>query len=161
MPRRAACGIRSCARITGHRAGPVLGTVGGMSFTGDSSIAARVAAVHRDYTARQTRLFVRFALIEGAILLLGAVLIFGLQVVDPDIGVWFLVAVAVIGGFRAGRRRSLRRGARTRSSDPGLPDTVSEPAGHGFGDRRRHAGGQDGCRGVPPPASEAVLGMTR
>lgn len=69
-----------------------------MSYTGDSSIAARVAAVHKDYMARQTRLFVRFALIEGAILLLGAVLIFGLQVVDPDIGVWFLVAVAVIGG---------------------------------------------------------------
>ncbi|MFK0402828.1 hypothetical protein ACIQTT_10905 [Microbacterium sp. NPDC090225] len=69
-----------------------------MSTAGDSSINARVAAVNKEYLSRQTRLFVTFALIEGPLLLIGAVLIYGFEIVDPDVGVWFLVAVAVIGG---------------------------------------------------------------
>jgi RsiW-degrading membrane proteinase PrsW (M82 family) len=72
---------------------------GGMTYAGDSSIDARVRAVETDFNARQTKLFIRFALIEGAVLLLLAVLIFGFEIIDPDIGVWFLVGVAVIGGF--------------------------------------------------------------
>ncbi|MFS0853484.1 hypothetical protein [Microbacterium sp. 179-I 3D4 NHS] len=70
-----------------------------MSHAGESSIDARVRAVEQEYARRQTRLFVRFALIEGALLLLGAVLVFGFEVVDPDIGVWFLLGVALVGGF--------------------------------------------------------------
>lgn len=70
-----------------------------MTYAGDSSIDARVRAVVADFNTRQTKLFIRFALIEGPILLLLAVLIFGFEVIDPDIGVWVLVAVAVIGGF--------------------------------------------------------------
>jgi hypothetical protein len=69
-----------------------------MSTAGDSSINARVDAVNKEYLARQTRLFVTFALIEGPLLLIGAVLIYGLEIVDPEVGVWFLVAVALIGG---------------------------------------------------------------
>lgn len=70
-----------------------------MTYAGDSSIDARVRAVVDDFNTRQTKLFIRFALIEGPILLLLAVLIFGFEIIDPDIGVWFLVGVAVIGGF--------------------------------------------------------------
>lgn len=69
-----------------------------MSNAGDSSIDARVNAVNKEYLSRQTRLFVTFALIEGPLLLIGAVLIYGLEIVDPEVGVWFLVAVALVGG---------------------------------------------------------------
>lgn len=69
-----------------------------MSNAGDSSIAARVHAVNKDYLSRQNRLFVTFALIEGPLLLLGAVLIYGFEIVDPEIGIWFLVGIAVLGG---------------------------------------------------------------
>ncbi|MBT2484036.1 MULTISPECIES: hypothetical protein [unclassified Microbacterium] len=70
-----------------------------MTYAGESSIDARVRAVVADFGRRQTRLFVTFALIEGAVLLLLAVAIFGFGMIDPDIGVWYLAGVAVIGGF--------------------------------------------------------------
>ncbi len=70
-----------------------------MSYAGESSIDARVRAVNADFGRRQTRLFVTFALIEGPVLLLLAVAIYGFEVIDPEIGIWFIVAVAVIGGF--------------------------------------------------------------
>ena len=70
-----------------------------MSHAGESSIDARVRAVEREYMSRQTRLFVRFALIEGPVLLLLAVAIYGFELIDPEIGIWFIVAVAVVGGF--------------------------------------------------------------
>ena len=74
-------------------------TVGGMSYAGESSIEARVRAVNADFGRRQTRLFITFALIEGPVLLLLAVAIYGFEVIDPEIGIWFIVAVAVVGGF--------------------------------------------------------------
>ena len=70
-----------------------------MSHAGESSIDARLRAVHEEYTRRQTRLFLGFALIEGPILLVLAVAIYGFEVIDPDVGIWFLVAVALVGGF--------------------------------------------------------------
>lgn len=70
-----------------------------MSHAGESSIDARVRAVEKEYMSRQTRLFVTFALIEGPILLLLAVAIYGFELIDPEIGIWFIVAVAVVGGF--------------------------------------------------------------
>lgn len=70
-----------------------------MSHAGESSIDARVRAVEKEYMSRQTRLFVTFALIEGPVLLLLAVAIYGFELIDPEIGIWFIVAVAVVGGF--------------------------------------------------------------
>ncbi|MFJ2544130.1 hypothetical protein [Microbacterium sp. NPDC087589] len=70
-----------------------------MSYAGESSIDARVRAVNADFDRRQTRLFVTFALIEGPVLLLLAVAVYGFELIDPEIGIWFIVAVAVIGGF--------------------------------------------------------------
>ncbi|CAH0186645.1 hypothetical protein [Microbacterium foliorum] len=70
-----------------------------MTSADETSIAARVQAVNVDFTRRQTRLFLTFALIEGPVLLLLAVAIYGFELIDPQIGVWFLLAVAMIGGF--------------------------------------------------------------
>lgn len=70
-----------------------------MTSADETSIAARVQAVNTDFTRRQTRLFLTFALIEGPVLLLLAVVIYGFELIDPQIGVWFLLAVAMIGGF--------------------------------------------------------------
>lgn len=69
-----------------------------MSYSGDS-IDARVQAVEAHFRARQTRLFLGFALVEGPVLLILAVAIFGFEVIDPDLGIWLLVAVALVGGF--------------------------------------------------------------
>lgn len=49
--------------------------------------------------SRQTRLFVTFALIEGPVLVLLAIAIYGVELIDPEIGIWIIVAVAVVGGF--------------------------------------------------------------
>ncbi len=70
-----------------------------MSYDGDSSIEARVQAVETHFRARQTRLFLGFALVEGPVLLVLAVAIYGFEVIDPDLGIWLLVAVALVGGF--------------------------------------------------------------
>lgn len=70
-----------------------------MSYAGESSIEERVRAVNADFGRRQTRLFITFALVEGPVLLLLAVVIYGFELMDPEIGIWFIVAVAVIGGF--------------------------------------------------------------
>lgn len=70
-----------------------------MSYADESSIEARVRAVDADFGRRQTRLFVTFALIEGPVLLLLAVAIYGFELIDPEIGIWLIVAVALVGGF--------------------------------------------------------------
>jgi nitrate reductase NapE component len=70
-----------------------------MSYAGESSIDARVRAVEKEYMSRQTRLFITFALIEGPVLVLLAIAIYGVELIDPEIGIWFIVAVAVVGGF--------------------------------------------------------------
>jgi Na+/melibiose symporter-like transporter len=69
-----------------------------MSNTGDS-IESRVAAVEKEYAARQSRLFLRFAMVEGALLLIAVLVVYVFEVVDPEIGVWILVAIAAVGGF--------------------------------------------------------------
>ena len=69
-----------------------------MSYPGESSVDGRVRAVEKEYAARQTRMFVLFALIEGIVLLVGVGLVYGLEVVDPELGVLLLLGVAVIGG---------------------------------------------------------------
>lgn len=69
-----------------------------MTYAGDSSIDARVRAVVVDFGRRQTRLFLTFALVEGVVLLVLVALIYGFEVIDPDIGIWYIVAVALVGG---------------------------------------------------------------
>lgn len=70
-----------------------------MTYAGDPSIDARVREVVADYGRRQTRLFLAFALIEGVVLAALAIVIYGFALIEPEIGIWFIVAVAAIGGF--------------------------------------------------------------
>ncbi|KJQ52586.1 hypothetical protein [Microbacterium sp. SA39] len=70
-----------------------------MTYAGDSSIDARVREVVADYGRRQTRLFLTFALVEGVVLAVLVAIVYGLQLIDPEIGIWYIVAVALAGGF--------------------------------------------------------------
>jgi len=68
------------------------------SLNGSSS-DDRVGALKREQQQRQTRFFVAFAVIEGLALAIAVVVVFVLQLVDPEQGIWVLVIIAVIGGF--------------------------------------------------------------
>lgn len=69
-----------------------------MTYAGDSSIDARVQAVDQDYRRRMSRLFVVFASIEGPVLVLLIVLIFGVGIVDAETGTWIILGAAVVSG---------------------------------------------------------------
>lgn len=69
-----------------------------MSYPGESTVDARVRAVEDDFRRRQTRLFMTFALIEAPVFIVLAIAIYGLELIDPEIGVWLLIAAAVLGG---------------------------------------------------------------
>lgn len=69
-----------------------------MSYPGESSIDARVRAVEDDYRRRLSRLMVTFASVEAVALVALAVAIYALEIVDPELGIWFIVVAAVAGG---------------------------------------------------------------
>ncbi|WP_194421054.1 hypothetical protein [Microbacterium abyssi] len=64
-----------------------------------SSNDDRVDALKRQHQQRQTRFFIAFAIIEGIALLAGVVVVYLLELIDPEQGIWLLVAIALIGGF--------------------------------------------------------------
>ncbi|MBO0980284.1 hypothetical protein [Microbacterium sp. SD291] len=68
-----------------------------MSYPGESSVDARVRAVEDDCRRRLSRLFVMFATVEAVVLVVLVAAVFVLELVDPEIGVWFIVAAAVVG----------------------------------------------------------------
>lgn len=59
----------------------------------------RMIEMRRRHQRRMTRTFVLFATVEIVVLVAAAVLVYGFQVVDPEQGVWILVAIAAVGGF--------------------------------------------------------------
>ena len=67
-----------------------------MSDTSASSTPA-VDELRRAQSARMQRFFVRFALVEGAVLIAAVVLLFVVEIIDPAIGIWVLIALALIG----------------------------------------------------------------
>lgn len=81
----------------------------------EDSIDARVRTVNAEFGKRQTRLFLGFALVEGPVLLILAVAIYGFEVIDPDLGIWLLVAVALVGGFLMSALLTRQIQARTRA----------------------------------------------
>ena len=85
-----------------------------MSNTGDS-IESRVAAVEKEYTARQAKLFVRFAMAEAALLVAAVLIVYVFRLVDPEVGIWILVAIAAIGGFALSALLMRHMQARTRA----------------------------------------------
>ncbi len=69
-----------------------------MTYPGESTVDARVRAVTTDFARRQNRLFVTFALIEGIALTALVAVVYGFELVDPEVGIWYIVAVAMVGG---------------------------------------------------------------
>ena len=63
----------------------------------DSSTTPAVDELRRTQAARMQRFFVRFALVEGAALIAAVVLVFVIEIIDPAIGIWVLIALALIG----------------------------------------------------------------
>lgn len=70
-----------------------------VSENNDTTIAGRVHEVQQEYAAKQRRFFIGFALLEGLLMVPVIVVIFALQLVDRQIGVWILLGIAGIGGF--------------------------------------------------------------
>ncbi len=69
-----------------------------MSNVGDSSIAARVQAVETEYRKRQVRMFRNFALVEVAVLAVVVLAVYVFELVDPEVGPFLLVGIAMVGG---------------------------------------------------------------
>lgn len=53
--------------------------------------------LRRRQQAELSRFFVRFAMIEAAVLTAAVVIIFVLELIDPSLGIWVLIALAAIG----------------------------------------------------------------
>ncbi|MGP6169847.1 hypothetical protein ACTU6U_15195 [Microbacterium sp. A196] len=63
-----------------------------------SSNDDRVDQLRRQHQQRQTRFFIAFAVIEGFAFITTLIVVFALGLVDADLGVWILLAIALIGG---------------------------------------------------------------
>lgn len=59
----------------------------------------RLAALRERQQQEQKRLFITFAAIEGLLIAAALVVVYLLGVIDPEQGVWVLVAIAALGGF--------------------------------------------------------------
>ncbi|MDR2999375.1 MAG: hypothetical protein LBU78_14775 [Microbacterium sp.] len=97
-----------------------------MDAENDTSIAGRVARADRDAMQRQQKLFVRFAIVEGLVLALAVVAVYVLKIVDPDVGVFVILGVAMVGALvlsllliREVKRRQ-RESAEARGETPGV-----------------------------------------
>ncbi|WP_422115265.1 hypothetical protein [Brachybacterium sp. UNK5269] len=69
------------------------------STPGNSSAVSPEDAARRDRQQKLQRFFVTFAVIEGVLLAAAVVLIYVLEVIDPAIGHWVLIAIALLGGL--------------------------------------------------------------
>lgn len=67
-------------------------------FHESSRTTTDASALRRAHSARQQRFFIAFALGEGLFLAAAILLIYVLGIVDPEQGLWLLVAIAVVGG---------------------------------------------------------------
>lgn len=55
------------------------------------------ADLRRQQQAQLSRFFLTFAVIEGVVLMAAVIVIFVLQLIDPDVGIWALLALVVLG----------------------------------------------------------------
>ncbi|MFB7843861.1 hypothetical protein [Microbacterium sp. NPDC056052] len=65
----------------------------------DYSTQAQVRRITEEFARKRSRMFVAFACIEGAMLAGAVIVVYVLKLVDPDVGVWILVALALIGSL--------------------------------------------------------------
>ncbi len=55
------------------------------------------AELRRRQQAQRSRFFIRFAIVEAIVLVLAVVAVFVLELIDPDMGIWVLIALAALG----------------------------------------------------------------
>lgn len=74
----------------------------------------RAAQLRRQHQQRLNRFFLMFAVVEGIVLVALVIIIYVLELIDPDVGIWLLLAVAALGGafLSATLLRSVRRNQR-------------------------------------------------
>ncbi|KJL34157.1 hypothetical protein [Microbacterium azadirachtae] len=65
----------------------------------DYSTEAQVRRISEEFARKRSRMFVAFACIEGAMLAGAVIVVYVLKLVEPDVGVWILVALALIGSL--------------------------------------------------------------
>ncbi|OZB80726.1 MAG: hypothetical protein B7X41_15080 [Microbacterium sp. 14-71-5] len=65
----------------------------------DYSTEAQVRRISEESARKRSRMFVAFACIEGAMLAGAVIVVFVLKLVDPNVGVWILVALALVGSL--------------------------------------------------------------
>lgn len=63
-----------------------------------SPASTRVEELRRTQQKRQQRALIGFAVAEGFVLAIAVIVVYVLQLVDPVVGVWLLVAIALVGG---------------------------------------------------------------
>lgn len=70
-----------------------------MTGPADYSTEAQVRRITEEFARRRARMFVAFACIEGAVLVGAVVVVYVLKLVDPDLGMWIMIAVALLGAL--------------------------------------------------------------
>jgi len=67
----------------------------------DYSTEAQVRRISDEFARKRARMFVTFACVEGPVLA-AAVVVYVLKLVDPDTGMWIMVALALLGALVLG-----------------------------------------------------------
>ena len=65
----------------------------------DYSTEAQVRRISEEFARKRSRMFVAFACVEGAMLAGAVIVVYVLKLVEPDVGVWILVALALVGSL--------------------------------------------------------------
>ncbi|VXB88374.1 conserved hypothetical protein [Microbacterium sp. 8M] len=65
----------------------------------DYSTEAQVRRISADFARRRARMFLAFACVEGPVLLGAIVVVYVLKLVDPQFGLWIILAVALLSGL--------------------------------------------------------------
>ena len=63
-----------------------------------SPASTRAEELRRTQQKRQQRALIGFAVAEGFVLAIAVIVVYVLQLVEPVVGVWLLVAIALVGG---------------------------------------------------------------
>ena len=70
-----------------------------MSHSSDTDPSdARARELSRQRQEQMSRFFVAFAVVEGLLLAVSVIAIYVLELIDPELGVWVLIGIAVLGG---------------------------------------------------------------
>lgn len=68
----------------------------------DYSTEAQVRRISDEFARKRARMFVTFACIEGLVLAVAVVAVYVLKLVDPDTGMWIMVALALLAALVLG-----------------------------------------------------------